>query len=303
MIWRTHVCLSSLIICRNLAAFTMLDTIRIKAEWPMIRPFRGKRILRCNPHLRIGINSTGDMIEMAEFSVPGILYGHNGRVIEDQEQIDAGLSKIESELGKIARVTRYCDWEASRVDIAWNFDLDAQALILAHAALRIPSIRRGAALFDNGVSWPSKIGRAPLAVKLYDKAREKHQSGSVLRGEIVLRGCQLRRKLPKQTWQNWDALWCVYREIMASIPTIPKVGNAKTWPDAVGRLPVEYRNQVLACFSHKPPRTRRDYRRRVETAAAQRPETFSWENILPLEGPPTPVHVIPRKTANQFHTK
>lgn len=272
----------------------MLDTVRIKCEWPVKGAASLPRIYALNRHLRLGFHPIRRVIEWIEFSVPGILFGHNGQLIESQEQIDAALDKVTAILRTFAEVPPVAEWQVTRVDIAWNFALSF-SLILAHAALRVPGIRRGAALFDNGVSWPGKCNRAPFAVKLYNKARKHGQAGSVIRAEVVWRGDQLRKQLPGQKWRDWQALWKLFRETMASIPPIPQSVEARTWPEAVSTLPVEYRNQVLACFSHIRPRTYRDRRQKVETAAVRLHETFSWAKILPPDAPPPAVHVVPKK--------
>ena len=145
--------------------------------------------------------------------------------------------------------------------------------------------------------WSSAKSR--FMVKLYDKPREMHIPGSILRGEISLRGHQLNRHLDAGEFKNFDALYRVYRSIMVSIPIIQKPNKAANWQEALGAESQETRQRVLARLAHKPKGTFRRYRRRVEAAAAKLPESFSWANILPDENPPPPVNCEPRNQRRQ----
>ena len=77
---------------------------------------------------------------MAECSLPRLLFGHNGRVLEDQSQIDKALEELHSTLSVIASVPDVKTWRVWRADMAWNFDLPARAMIIAHACFRLPGI-------------------------------------------------------------------------------------------------------------------------------------------------------------------
>jgi hypothetical protein len=144
-----------------------------------------------------------------------------------------------------------------------------------------------------GVSWCGAKSR--FAVTLYDKPREMRVPGSVLRAEVSLRGEHLRRHLRGNDWRDFDALYAIYRGIMAGIPAVDAPVGAADWQEAVGCEPLETRTRILARLAHKPVRTFREYRRRVEAAAAQLPASFSWATELPPDGPPPAVQVLPRK--------
>ena len=128
----------------------MLDTLAIRADWPLRRPLPNGR----NVHLSIGspvrISVKAARLIWAEISLPKLLFGHNGRTIENQPQLDAALSKLRVELNVFADAPEIAKWRVWRADIAWNFDLKATPLVLSHAALRVPGIHRGATLFADG---------------------------------------------------------------------------------------------------------------------------------------------------------
>jgi hypothetical protein len=272
----------------------MLDTLTIRADWPLREDRPNCWNVRLSNTSRVRGSVKAMRLTWAEVSLPKLLFGHNGRVLENQAQLDAALAKLREELNSIADVPEIAKWQICRADLAWNFDLQAESLILAHAALRVPGIQRGAALFDGGqgVSW--RDARSHFMVKLYDKARQMHVPGSILRGEISLRGQKLNRHLDTGKFQDYNALYQVYHNIMASIPPIQKPSKATNWQDALGAEPLEIRQRFLARLAHKPKATFRLYRRKVEAAAAKLPESFSWANILPAECPPPPVNVESR---------
>jgi hypothetical protein len=269
----------------------MLDTVTIRMCWPLTSPLPANRKVTLRRGVKAWAGASGESLERAEFSLPTLLHGHNGYVLENQEQIDAALEKGAATLAAISRPGRINDCQAWRVDIAWNFDLKAAPLILAHASLRLPQVRRGATVYDGGqgVSW--RGARSRFVVRLYDKNRQMHVPGSVLRAEVSLQGEQLARRLPGRDWHNFDRLWKVFRTVLAGIPPIQRPRIARNWPEAVGKEPVEIRRRIMARLAHKPSRTFRRYNKQVEAAAANLEQSFCWADLLANDVPPTPVHI------------
>jgi hypothetical protein len=267
----------------------MLDTMTIRGSWPLRIALPGRRKVALTPGVRVWTDSSGTTLEMVECSLPKVLFGHNGKVLETQSQLDAALGKLHGILTEAADMPDVAMWDPWRVDLAWNFDLPARSLVLAHAALRVPGIQSGGTLHAgcHGVSWRGAKSR--FMVTLYDKARKMRVPGSVLRVEISLRGGQLARRL-KGDWRNFDDLYQAYRAIMGAIAPIPKPTTAANWPEAVGAEPLEIRQRILARLAHKPSGTFRRYRRMTEAAGAKLPESFSWTNVLPVNNPPPPVN-------------
>jgi len=283
--------LSSCRIGLFLAAAPMLDTVTIRMLWPLTRPLPAGRKVTLQRGVKVWAGASGESVDRAEFSLPTLLHGHNGYVLENQQQIDAALENGAAALAQISRVGSIRDCEAWRADIAWNFDLKAGPLVLAHAALRLPRIHRGGTLYDGGqgVSW--RGARSRIVVRLYDKSRQMHVPGSVLRAEVSLQGDQLKRRLPGSDWHNFNRLWEVFRNVLAAIPIIQRPSSASGWPEAVGKEPIEIRRRIMARLAHKPPRTFRRYNQRVEAAAANLEESFSWASLLEQNGPSKCVHV------------
>jgi hypothetical protein len=191
----------------------MLDTVTIRMCWPLTRFLPAGRKVTLRRGLKVWAGASGESLEKAELSMPTLLHGHNGYVLENQEQIDAALEHGFATLAEISRVGDIRDCHAWRADIAWNFDLEAASLILGHAALRLPRIHRGSTLHDGGqgVSW--RGARSRFVVRLYDKCREMHVPGSVLRAEVSLQGEQLKRRLPGRDWHNFNRLWETFRDV------------------------------------------------------------------------------------------
>src|SRR6266511_843948 len=273
----------------------MLDTVTIRMSWPLTGFLPVGRKVRLQRGVKVWAGPTGNSLERAEFSLPTLLHGHNGYVLENQQQIDAALENAAAALAQVSKVDSIRHCQAWRADIAWNFDLEAAPLIRAHAALRLPRIHRGATLYDGGqgVSW--RGARSRFVVRLYDKARKMHVPGSVLRAEVSLQGEQLERRLPGRDWHNFDRLWEVFRDVLVTFAAIPSPSRASNWTEAVGKEPVEIRTRIMARLAHKPARTFRRYNQQVEAAAANLEQNFCWADLLPNDVPPTPVHICRRR--------
>ena len=271
----------------------MLDTVTFGRDWPLRHTLPSGRLLKIKG-IMLRLADCGTRLRSAEASLPRLLFGHNGRLIETQGQLDAALTKFGELLDPVVVVPSMREWQPWRLDLVWNFDHPARPLVLAHAALRVPRIRAGATLFagGQGVSWCSEKKR--LMVKLYDKSRKMRVRGSILRAEISLRGAQLYRRCRQQDWCNFNVLYGIYRGIMASLPPIQKLTRRTTGKkhSALNRL--RFANELWRA-SHINPLARS-----VAGSGGWKPlrpncrEDFSWENVLPPEGPPPAINVQPR---------
>lgn len=272
----------------------MLDTVRLELACPLRICLPHGQRFRLAAGIRVWTDPFLKGIRSAELSLPKVLFGHNGRVLESQSHLNAALDKSIEILSKIARVPDTAQWRSRRVDIAWNFDLPARPLIIAHASLRVPGILRGGTLHngEQGVSW--RGAKSHRMITLYDKALQMRVPGSVLRAEISLRAGQILRYLPNDNWRRFSSLYSTFRNLMTTIPPICRSVKAANFQEAVALEPPEIRARILARLAHKPMRTFRRYRQQVEAAAAQLEETFSWAEILPEDAPPVAIHVMRR---------
>jgi hypothetical protein len=233
-------------------------------------------------------------LTLAECSLPKLLFGHNGRLIEDQAQIEEALQKLFSVLTTAAVMPPVKLWKVWRADMAYNFALPARAIIVGHSHLRVPGINSPPGTWgEQSVAWTG--GQSRFAVKFYDKAREIGSTGSVLRVEISLCGEKLSKYLPAANWRNFQSLWSVYRNVLASIPPIQKPLETGGWQEALGREAPEIQSRIMASLMHKNEKTRRTYWQRItaSSSAEHLATPFSWSKLLSPDGPPSPIHVVP----------
>ncbi len=255
-----------------------------------------RRFVWLTKAIRAKISECGQYFTWFEVSLPRLLFGHNGRLIENQLQLNEALEKLHQEAERWAEgVAGYESWQPWRMDLVWNFDQVALPILMAHAGLRVPGINKGATIWEGGYNLTWSGAKSRFEVTIYDKSRAMHVCGSVLRAEIRLCGEQLMRRLRGKVWHDWDSLYCIYRQVMSSIPPVEKPIAANGWAEAVGGESPETRRRILSRLAHGSQRTFRERRRRVEQAAAKLSDTFSWAKILPVAGPPAPVHVEPTR--------
>ncbi len=274
----------------------MLDTIAVQCSCRFRAPFASAQMVRIGRAIRAWPYDGGRL--GAEFSLPKVLFGHNGRVLANQAEIDLALSEAAAGLATLGDIGDLNQWSIKRVDIAWNFDQRALPIIMAHTAVRIPGIRSDCTLHrgGEGISWCG--ANSHRKITFYDKARQMHREGSVLRVEISLRSRQLLGCGLDRRWFRFDDLYAVYRGILSAIPPILKLRPARTIYDAIAREPKETCDRVLGRLSHRSPSSYRRIRHKLRAAAAELEHTFCWASTLPESGPPAPVSVLPRQSRN-----
>lgn len=274
----------------------MLDTITVAGPWPLRAALPPRRLVRLPAEpgggVLIRVDSTGSNVDYAEASLPALLFGNNGRLLTNQDELDTAFEHLRGTVLKLAEVPPVLEWQLRRLDLCWNFDLPARPFIYAHASLRIPGIRSMACLFGggSGVSWRGT--RSRFLVTLYDKSRKSGANGNVLRAEVRLCGRHLVRRFPHGEWRQFAALWQAFREVLTSIPPISKPEAVTDLATAVGMEPPEVRTRILARLAGRPERTFRRLRRRVESV--QVPGPFNWQSYLSPDGPPNPIQVPTR---------
>ena len=229
-----------------------------------------------------------------ECSLPKLLYGHNGRLISSQAELDAGLDKLWHEVTRLADCPPLPDWQLWRIDLVWQFGgLHAGRVVDALSGFRYPAIRKPP-MHIAGQSLSFRGAQSRFGVTFYDKPHQQKADGDVLRIEVKLAGKQLIR-LKARDWQNFGHLYQTYREVVMNFPVIPKPSTSSNWQTALAVcVPPEFHEQFLASLKTSP-RSQRAYRQKVRLGAAKLPETIRWSDLLPEDTPPAPVNVEPRK--------
>ena len=94
--------LSSCHSVRKMDGPPMLDTMTIRGSWPLRIALPGRRKVALTPGVRVWADSSGNALETVECSLPKVLFGHNGKVLETQSQLDAALGKLHGILTEAA---------------------------------------------------------------------------------------------------------------------------------------------------------------------------------------------------------
>jgi hypothetical protein len=99
----------------------MLDTVTLRGDWPTRIPFPGARTVRLDDAspVKVRIDASGRILQRVECSLPRLLFGHNGRVLENQGEINEAVAKLHSELNAVARISDVSGWRIWRADMAW----------------------------------------------------------------------------------------------------------------------------------------------------------------------------------------
>src|SRR6266481_1459489 len=93
--------LSSCQIGRNLAATAMLDTVTAKLACPLRSRLPGRQKVSLVPGMKVWVDGSSEILEKAEFSLPKLLFRHNGRLLASQSDIDVSLNKCADILSTI----------------------------------------------------------------------------------------------------------------------------------------------------------------------------------------------------------
>ena len=264
----------------------MLDTVRFNFD--IHSPLRPRMLLH-HPVIRFKRTPLGDGLASLECSLPRLLWGHNGRVIANQAELDAGFAALWDEADKVAIIPALSDWTPRRLDLVWQFEGLNAGVVDALSGFNYPSVRNPPLhQAGRGVTWKGAGSR--FVVTAYDKPRKMRVEGDVLRIEVRLCGNELCR-LRGRDWQKFGNLWATYREIILRLPGVPRPKQSIGWPEAIGRfVPKEHQEIILSSFD-KEARTVRQYRQRMRIAAADLPDEICWAKILPPELPPQPFNI------------
>lgn len=244
-------------------------------------------------HRSTGLRATGDEneIKWIEVSLPRLLFGHNGRLITSQKEIDLAMrmvSRLLKEIGVQQTALRYF----TRVDLVWQFQGDPAAFIAAHRNCKHRSIRKEAGSFDNNsLFWQG----SQMRVSMYDKVLEQTaKRGDVVRVEVQLRGKRLKSELSDDEYSNVTGLsfhdcYQAYRRILlgfrpAGLPKVGTVAELLALADRHGWTA----NGVRAFDLWARGKSAKQISRVRQQMDALRPEVhqIDWNKLLPVNSPP-----------------
>lgn len=190
----------------------MIDTIRVKQQWEVIDSDhpewtisyveKGTKLLDDQfvvdepsfkyLHKRTGVWCLGSktIIRLYQASLCRVLFGENGMLIQNQEQLDDAFQKVQVILSTLGRPIDELP-SFTRVDLVWHFPGNPHRYWVAHRNCKHPMGRRDEFQFEyESLRW---VGRESTC-SMYDKVRkELKKPGDFIRVEWQLHGGKLRQ--------------------------------------------------------------------------------------------------------------
>ena len=277
------------------------------------RPFQGyERIIR---HSLLGIRlfiRAGSVVKV-ETDLPKLLYGHNGRLIKTQAELDCASARLRQALQTVCHaagptvgfypgeVAGDLQTHYKRIDLVWQFDLAAAFVFAALRNAKHPEIHKAKGEWqDQTLVFPG----TKLRVSIYDKkAKERARcSHHVLRFEVQLHGEKidqhfavaennvLRRLLI-------DRAYAAYRDVLLGFGSdlVPDPEHEGTVADFVALMVTKLPDGdpvTLYCLTRKMcPRRSRKFRKEVGKRVP-RLVHFSWADLLPEHHLPPAVEIV-----------
>lgn len=246
-------------------------------------------------HLATGLRACGtpSLLNTVEVSLPRVLHGHNGKLIQNQHDLDRALAKVYSLLRQIGR-PRQERFKPYRVSLAWHFAGNLNQFMGAFEQAKHKSIRTVARGYDNeSMFWQGH----DIRIRVYDKIRQMTgRAGDVLRVEVQLRGRWLKKYLAHDVGQvevlRFADCYRAYREILLGLTT-PK-------PPAISSLANMFALAALDGFKAKDSapfelwavgKSKEHVRRMNRQMAAVWRNHFNFSALLPVGEPPPSIEV------------
>jgi len=227
-------------------------------------------------------------------SLPRLLHGQNGKLLNSQTAVDAALNLLQQKAGEICNFNYDVD-HFTRVDLVWQFCGDAADFILAHRNARHPRIRSGPSFYE---ARSMAFNGSELRIAIYDKMLERHKrNGDVVRVEVQLKGRVLKELLgngDRVTRLDFQACYRAYRGILLGFQPSPitEVGSIAQFL-ALGEREGWQADGVPAFDLYTKGLCAKQISRLKRDMAACRAEVFKidWSKLLPADGPPAVVEV------------
>ena len=264
----------------------MVDTIKVKFTGTLRVSMPAHRRLTLADGVRFYHDGLGNCKAEAEW--PKLLWGHNGRLVVNQTEIDAGGARLREIL---LAIVEFESWRLVVVDLVWQFQTLPADVILAHQWQRISGVRNLPTLHcgDKEISWRG----SRLGLIFYRKAE------GVLRVERRLAGEQLRQRIDDDAPLNFAELYQVFRAEILKLPPVqlPEV-RKHSFAEIIAGLPVELQNGAI--LAYQQGRTARAVSGFKHDVSFARIKSVGWNlhELLPEDNPPPAVHCEPRRRRN-----
>ena len=257
-------------------------------------------------HKETGLRAVGydNRVKRVTFSAPRLLWGHNGRLIKSQAEIDAALAKanrIMSTLGTVVHPKR----TFRRVDLVWQFFGSVLPYKQAYGTALCPGIRSSPDIYTHSsVRWAG----SEMNLTIYDKGREMGMfPDRVVRAEIQFKKARkVRHAFDSEVpvhHLDFDHCYRIYRRILTGFDpdtpveqidfkniTQPSIEERLAWITAQAALDGKDYSEIATFGVCNKTRARF---RRLLAHWKERTFRLRWADSLPLDGPPEAVEISP----------
>jgi hypothetical protein len=228
-------------------------------------------------------------------SLPRLLFGHNGKLIKSQAELDAAMDLLQQNAGEICNAS-FANLHYTRVDLVWQFRGDTADFILAHRHARHPRIHRDPIFYE---ARSMALKGSEMRITMYDKVLKEFKcQGDVVRVEIQLKGRRLMEELGngnKVTKIDFYQCYQTYRRILLGFDPNPiaTVSNIAEFL-AIAERERWQSNGISAFELYTKNLSKRHLRRLQRDMAVCRPEVFkiNWAELLPADATPPAVEIM-----------
>jgi len=267
----------------------MVDTLKVRFTGTPLAAMPAERGVRLDGGVRFWHDGLGNCKTEAE--LPKLLWGHNGRLVASQAELDGSVARLREILSE---KVKFESWQLVMVDLVWQFKTRPADVILAHQWLHFPGVRKLPSLLYGGkeISWRG----ARLGLKMYDKAE------GVLRVELRLAGEQLRKRIDDDAPLNFEELYSVFRVEVLKLPPVqlPEARKHST-AEIIASLPTELQNTAILTYQQGRTARAASGLKRDVSVARLRAVRWDLRELLPTENPPPAVNCEPRNQRGRTH--
>jgi hypothetical protein len=271
-----------------------------------------------NELLGIRVLIHGGVITKVEADLPKLLYGHNGRLLKSQQDLNTALARLKGVLATISQglsdrngffpgdVAGDLWTYYTRIDLAWQFDIAPAFVLLAMRSAKHPEItKRTGEWQDQTLVFPG----TKIRISIYDKKAKMRAAcpHNVMRVEVQIHDEKIAEHIDFDGTLlkalSFAAAYAAYRDALLQFGTdrVPdpttkgKLEDYLAW--VVTALPDADPVGMYVATKKMCPRKSRDLRKQVGLRVP-RLVGFSWSALLPAGHTPPAVEIVsPRKEA------